>query len=409
MMFKNGFESLMENETHFNIIENLSSELENWSKLSDEEQMILHKNILSSMSEQLYPFYESNSKVTLIYNGPCKNVALNSDITGWAEPILFNKLDGTDLFYLNLELEPEARIEYQLIVDGRTICDSSNKFKSANGLGELSELAMPEYKRHPYFQEYLNGVNGSFNGLIKHILPAVALPYTHEVYIYLPPDYDKDKRYPAIYFQDGPDYIRFALAPYSIKRLILENKIEPCIAVFVTPPNLHQAKMPNRATEYGMNDDYVKFFCDELVCFIDKNYSTIQASDKRLVVGDSYAGLISTYISFVRNDLFINAYSQSGYYSFNDDKLIKLFNESERKTINLYFDIGTYERKVGADFLPASELDFTSGNRRMKDVILNKGYDFIYKEYFEGHTWGNWRRHLIDALIYFFGINGEIK
>jgi enterochelin esterase-like enzyme len=40
----------------------------------------------------------------------------------------------------------------------------------------------------------------------------------------------------------------------------------------------------------------------------------------------------------------------------------------------------------------------------MKDALAEKGYDFVYKEYPEGHTWGNWRRHLIDALIHFYGI-----
>ncbi|RJP72139.1 MAG: hypothetical protein C4539_03945 [Ignavibacteriales bacterium] len=409
MKLSTEIKSQMENINHLNIVEGLSSALENWKTLLENEREVLYKNILSAIAQQNYPFYESETKVILIYRAIVNTVSLNSDITGWEEPIPFKKLDGTDLFYLNLELEPEARIEYHLIVDGNSICDPSNRFKSANGLGELSELAMPGYQKHPYFHDYLYGRIGSYDGLIKHILPSGILPYTHDVYVYLPPGYDKNKKYPTVYFQDGPDYIRFALAPYSINWLILENKIEPCIAVFVTPPNLHQPIEPNRSTEYGMNDDYVNFFCNELMTFIDENYPTVQSSDKRLVVGDSYAGLISTYISFVRNDLFGNAYSQSGYYSFKDDRLIRLINDSERKAINLYFDIGTYERKVGAGFLPVTELDFTSGNRRMQNVLSDIGYHFVYREYFEGHTWGNWRRHLIDALIYFFGINGEIK
>jgi enterochelin esterase-like enzyme len=39
----------------------------------------------------------------------------------------------------------------------------------------------------------------------------------------------------------------------------------------------------------------------------------------------------------------------------------------------------------------------------MQEVLKKKNYDFVYREYPEGHTWGNWRRHLIDALIHFFG------
>jgi enterochelin esterase family protein len=166
---------------------------------------------------------------------------------------------------------------------------------------------------------------------------------------------------------------------------------------------LHQPAEPNRSTEYGMNDKYVKFFCDELVNFVDGNYSTFRLPQGRLVVGDSYAGLISLYIALSRTDVFANVYSQSGYFSFNNDRIIKLIDEHHKKQIKIYLDIGTYEEKVGADFLPSSELNFTNANRRMKQVLASKDYDFIYKEYHEGHTWGNWRRHLIDALKYFLG------
>jgi len=386
-----------------NFLERLSDSLENWNVLSEDERENLHKNITSALELQNYPFFESDSKVVLVYNNSTKSVALLSDITGWTEPIQFKKLKDIEFFYLSLQLEPDARIQYQLLVDGIVICDPSNKFKCLHGLGEMSEVAMPMYERHPYLEEFLHGKHGSCDGLIKHVLPAGALPYEHEVHVCLPPNYNQNTKYPTIYFHDGLDYVRFGLAPYSINRLIIEKEIEPCIAVFVTPPNLHQPVEPNRSTEYGMNDDYVKFFCDELVPFIDKNFSTLQIPRKRLIIGDSYAGLISLFISFSRTDLFANAYSQSAYFSFNNDKIIKLINAQRKKPIKLFIDIGTYEEKVGADFLPASELNFTNANRRMRDALQSKGYDFVYKEYHEGHTWGNWRRHLIDALKYFLG------
>ena len=386
-----------------NFSEELSTSLENWITLSEENRKNILQHIYSSLEMQHYPFYKSDSIVTLVYKGNCQKVELLSDITGWTDPIQFKKLSDTEMFYLNLQLEPDARIQYQLIVDGEAICDPSNKHKCLHGLGEMSELAMPKYEQHPYLEEFLFGKEGNFDGLIKHVLPAGVLPYEHEVYVYLPPDYNSNTKYPTGYFHDGPDYIRFGLAPYSIDRLIIEKLINPCIAVFVTPPNLHQPIEPNRSTEYGMNDDYVKFFCDELVNFIDNNYSTLKLPQERLVVGDSYAGLISLYIALSRTDVFANVYSQSGYFSFDNDKIIKLIDEHHKKSIKLYLDIGTYEEKVGADFLPSTELDFTNANRRMRDILNKKGYDFIYKEYHEGHTWGNWRRHLIDALKYFLG------
>ena len=206
-----------------------------------------------------------------------------------------------------------------------------------------------------------------------------------------------------IYLQDGYDYVEFAATPYVLNRLIEENKIEPLIAVFVTPPNRFEPKFPNRMTEYGMNDDYVKFFVHELVSFIDKNYSTKNSKDARLVAGASYGGLISFYIGFSHPEIFGKAYSQSGYHSFEKNRMINLVKESAVKDFSIYLDVGTYEKIVGANLLPEGERDFLQGNRNMNKALQEKGYDFIYREYPEGHTWGNWRRYLIDALIYFFG------
>lgn len=365
------------------------------------------KGINEALKKKDYPFYNTNSSVTLVYKGAAKKVKFLSDITGWTDPVSFGKIKDTDLFILQLNIEPDARIQYLLVVDGEAILDPSNKFQSLHGLGAMSEISMPEYKRHPYFDEFLCGEEGNFNGLIKHILPASVLPYEHEIYIYLPPDYNLAESYPVIYFHDGPDYIRFGLAPYSINRLIIEKKIKPCIAVFVSPPNLHQPLEPNRSTEYGLNEDYVKFFCNELVPFVDANYKTIKMPQNRLIIGDSYAGLISVYIAFSHPEVFSNVYSQSGYFSFRKNRLINLIKEQTNKQIKIFFDIGTYEEKVGSDFLPSDELNFIKANREMKEVLTLNNYSYEYREYHEGHTWGNWRRHLLDALIYFLGAKGE--
>ncbi len=34
-----------------------------------------------------------------------------------------------------------------------------------HGLGDMSELAMPKYKLHPYLEEFLYGKEGNFEGL----------------------------------------------------------------------------------------------------------------------------------------------------------------------------------------------------------------------------------------------------
>ena len=372
---------------------------------TDKEKESIVDDFISKVKQKGYPFFETDSNVVLLYRGDADSVYLIGDMTNWDYFQPLEKIKGTDLFYYKGKFETTARLEYWFIFkkDGIPFTDPLNKYKSLNGLGELSVLSMPGYIKNPIFKDFEEGKKGNFDGLIEYQIPSKYLGYDHTIHIYLPPGYKEDQKYPSLYFQDGRDYIEFAVVPHILNELINSKKIKPVIAVFVTPPNLHQPKVPNRMTEYGMNDNYAKFFAEELINFVDEKYSLIQRPGSRLLIGDSFGGLISTYIAFKYPDVFGMSYSQSGYHSFNKDKLIKLIDSSGKKQIKLYIDSGTYERKVGASFLPADETDFLEGNRRLKEVLEEKKYDFIYKEYFEGHTWGNWRRHLIDALIYFYG------
>jgi len=366
--------------------------------------------LINSAKEGDYPIFEDDSTVVLLYQSDKDSAFVLGDMANWQEFLPMTKIETTNLFYFRAQYEPSARLEYWVSTDkdGSVGVDPLNKYKVLNGFGPMSELTMPRYDRHPYFDKYVFGKKGSTELTKPLKIPAGVLPYEHQLHVYLPSGYHEEKqKYPAVYIQDGIDYVEFAQTPYVINKLIQDKKIEPVIAVFVTPPNRFLPGPPNRMTEYGLNDDYVTFFAEELVPFIDQKYRTKKDPNSRLVVGDSFGGLISAYIPFVRPDIFQLGYSQSGYLSFQKDKLIEAYSNSSRKNIRLYVDIGTYERAVGGAFLPSSETDFFMANRRFKKVLEKKGYDFVYHEYFEGHTWGNWRRHLIDGLIHFFGIENK--
>jgi enterochelin esterase-like enzyme len=116
-----------------------------------------------------------------------------------------------------------------------------------------------------------------------------------------------------------------------LDNLIQNGKIRPIMAVFVQPPNRFKGEMPNRMTEYGLNEKYVDFFCDELVPFIDKTYSTIAEPSARLVCGDSFGGLVSVVYRFRRPEVFGLAYGHVGYYSFQKDSLIHMIANSVEK------------------------------------------------------------------------------
>lgn len=358
------------------------------------------------------PLVEGDTAAVFLWRGAATSVGVLGDVGAWAETLPLARVAGTDLWWRRVRLEPAARIEYLFMVDesaegfgaellGRP--DPMNPHRVLSGFGPFSELAMPGYDYPEVFDAVRDGTPGSVDGLDLHTLPPGVLDYEHEALVYTPPGYDGDAaRYPTVYFMDGRDYVEFAHTPRVLDHLIERGEIEPLVAVFVDPPNRHGPAAPNRTTEYGMNDAFVAFLADELVPFVDARYRTRPEAADRLIVGDSYGGLIATYVPFSRSDVFGLGYSQSGYHSFQNDRMIRLIEESEPVPVRLYVDVGTYETVVGAGLLPEAERDFLAANRRLRDALAARGYDFVYAEYPEGHTWGNWRAHLIDGLRHFF-------
>jgi len=369
--------------------------------------LISAENYLRSyLTNNCAPLFLSNNRVAFINFSRADKVFLNGDMTHWAKNITMKHIPKTQIHYHIQEFESDARLEYliQSTKDKLPGLDSLNPFIVHNGFGPNSELAMPEYNGVPVLDPYIEGKKGDYKIVEEFKVSSDILGYEHDVLAYLPPNYQNSSAtYPTIYIEDGRDYIEFAITPVVIDNLIRTRQIKPVIAIFINPPNRHLPEEPNRMTEYGLNDDYVNFKTDELVPFIESNFRAEQNPLSRMAAGDSFGGLISAYTPFLRPDVFGIGYSQSGYHSYQNDRLINLYQSSKKKPISLYVDIGIYEQVVGADMLPKEETDFLSANRRFKKVLEEKGYDFVYREYHEGHTWGNWRRHMIDALVHFFG------
>lgn len=352
-----------------------------------------------------YPVAETETTAVLLYRGDAESVGLIGDMTDWVDVVPMQRISGTDLFFYRGTFEPDARLEYALHPEGQPgpSRDPLNPY-GVQSFFVNSELAMPGYRRNPIFNPYLDGRKAGYELVRTETVGPGALPYPHTIHVYLPPGYDAaHSDLPAVYLQDGSAYIENGAAPVVLESLIWSGAIEPVIGVFVTPPNMNLPAEPNRITEYGMNDEYVRFFTEELVPYVESRYHARRSPSSRLVVGDSYGGLISACIAFRRPDVFGMACSQSGYLSFQNDRLLREIESEGAFRARLDVQIGTYERRVARGIVVDEEGDFLLANRRFSAILERVGADAVYREYHEGHTWGNWRAHLIDTLTHFFG------
>ena len=335
-----------------------------------------------------FPVVEEEN-ITFVYVGKVENkISVAGDMNNYdLKADFMEKIEGTNFYYKQMRFPLDARIQYTYIKDGEMTLDPLNKKQCFGGLGPFSELQMPKYKppnEIDYDPKASHGKIQAFRFYSK------ILENDRIVHVYLPPDYDPSEKYPVIYAQDGSDYLRFGFFDNVLDNLIKEELVKKVLAVFVDPAD--------RLLEYDLNDDYVGFLTRELIPHIDANYSTIRDPSKRLVMGASFGGLISVYAAFKHPEVFGNAASQSGYLSRKEDWIIRQFKRSSKKKINFYLDCGTYETNVGLVFG-----NFIEGNRRMREILHRKGYEFVYQEFHEGHNWGNWRSRISRVLKTFFG------
>ncbi|MEO8167027.1 MAG: alpha/beta hydrolase-fold protein [bacterium] len=344
------------------------------------------------------PYIEDNKReVIFLFRGK-DSVRLTGDFTSWAFRMPLRNLQESDLWYLKLSFEPDARLDYKFVLgNGREILDPNNPRIGPGGYGDHSELAMPDYSPAVELIEQKNIHKGN---LVTMTVSSKILQYDHKIFVYLPPGYESSTlSYRVAYFQDGSDYINFGKARTVLDNLLDAKAIAPTIGVFVIPPT---DSATNRTTEYGMSPSYEKFFITELIPFVDKKYRTEKTSGNRLIIGTSYGGLSSLCIAFNNQSQIENVASQSGYASFRNDTLSTLFRKAAPRHLKIYLGVGTYEKNVGGGVLPMREADLLAANRRLAKVFEQKQYTFQYREFHDGHSWSRWRTELPNILRWFF-------
>lgn len=332
----------------------------------------------------------SATEAIIFYTGLGDEITLRGDMLGEQSAPL-TRLGQTTLRYYRRSYEPDARLDYHLLVDGDDIGDPRNPRITPSGYGPRAELRMPGYSEPETWRVRQNVTHGTvkaFPGFISERYPS-----TRTIWIYTPPDYDESQRYPSVYFHDGGDYLEYSAAAAIFDNLIADGLIPPTIGVFVDPSAEY-----GRAVDYDLNAEYSALICDELVPWVDQRYATQRTPDRRGIVGASFGGLIALFIAQRRPDLFGLVGSQSGFVSRSDGAIIKAFADSPALPLKIDLIIGTYETHVGPFERGSAEADFLAGNRAFRDLLATHGYSHAYAEYHDGHAWALWRARLGDAL-----------
>ena len=320
-----------------------------------------------------------------LYRGEAQLVDWVADWSNYRASVR-DQLDGTDLWLYTVRLPEDARLEYQIQLDGEElILDPLNPKVETGGLGSKSVVEMPGY----VVPEFMSPQAGLTVGTLTEDIPFSSqnLGYVVNYRVYTPAGYEHLRDLPVLYVTDGQDFLAFGKMTAALDYMISSGRTQPVMAVFIDPRNVKTGEN-QRNEQFFDNPAYGKFIAEELVPEIDRLYQTNPSPDARLIIGTSNGGYHSLYFARNHPDTFhlVTAFSPSIWH---DPKIIDTYRQQENLPLKFFISTGLYN-------------DNYYHARQFQEMLKGKGYELLYIESNESHSYGNWRGKFDEMLEFFF-------
>lgn len=369
---------------------------------------------------------DDHSLVTFVWRGSeeTRQVLLLSAVA--AEQVsALERLPGTAVWHASCRVRNDVRSGYQFIVDqdvpddpdarfarmgeiaasGGLVPDPMNPRQVSFGRPELmpiSTLELPDAPAQPWTAVDPQLPAGRVE---PHRFESKLLGNTRVVWTYLPPGYsDTGERYPLLVLYDGFGYLKTDIAT-TLDNLIAHGRIRPIVVAMV-----HQL---DRMQELTGDERFASCIAGELAReWLPARYHVSDDPALTGIGGVSAGGYGAAFAAFRHPDVFGKVLSQSGSFFWGpgaslplnaDDGgiewnwLIRQFDDSPLLQLRWYLDVGELEVPRRAD-----QPDMLAANRRMRDMLLTKGYDVRYQEFAGGHDYACWRGTVADGLQWLF-------
>jgi len=342
------------------------------------KQALVDAFVLWADSTTGIPYIEDTTAYFLYLDDSNPIVAIAGDFNDWnPEGPQFIPLSGTNLSYRPTNFESDARLDYKFVVGGNWILDPLNPHTCSGGFGPNSELSMLAYRQPMEILNYEIPM-GHMN---THAYTDSTQGKTRSVRVYTPPGYDgSESRYRNIYFLDGGEYLELGYAKNILDYMIFNELIPPVIAIFVDPSN--------RDVEYRYDLQFMDMFVQELVPWVDSKYRTMAKASDRAIVGVSLGGLTSLLFTLHHPQTFGNCGAYSPAIQLGD--MIEQYQNSPVLPVKIYMDAGTYEATI---YNSATDLE---------QIFGENVWNYKWRVWHEGHSWGSWRAHVDESLAYFW-------
>ena len=337
--------------------------------------------------------------ITFVRRVPSKKYA--QVVGGPARPaVRLLRFQETDIMYLTLRCPRDARFGYGFIVRGESEFEAGTSSFEADpwnphDFAMSSLLELPAAPAQDWAQKIPSVSAGR---LVEGTIHSEILGEERKVCIYLPAAFEPTHGpHPYVVVLDGEAYGHWAKplipTPIILDNLIAQGKIAPMLAVLVDSGK-------TRDVDLAMSARFSDFLAKELAPWVRREYGAAVDPAKVTLSGSSLGGLCAAYSAFRHPDVFGNVLSQSGSFwfspgalentrgfGFDTGALISEIVASPPRALHFWMEVGIFE---GGDQL--------TENRRMRDVLLAKGYGVDYHEFSGGHDYACWRGTLADGL-----------
>ena len=338
------------------------------------------------------PVIEGDRYAHILFKGDGKDLLVRSDALGTGVDWPLHRVGETDLYYVSLELEPDARISYQFVRSlGETLADPRNPAKatSQNFAGEVSLLLMPGADRTLPAAGTLRGkiVDLEFDtgtATAGHLRWGGKRP----VHVYLPPGYDADpaRRFPVVYVMYGEEMRTDGRLAVALEAEMGQT-IEEALIVFVPSASAYEYARSFR-------EPHLKMMAERLVPWIDGQFRTRSIAADRVLLGGDEAGFAAVEIGLRHPQVFGRIAAQSLFpLSSGDTELLALIDRAPKSEQRYYVDWGRYDPRRRSD-----NLDVRDFSARVHARLKARGFTVAGREWNDGSTVLFWSARAVGAM-----------
>jgi enterochelin esterase family protein len=342
------------------------------------------------LDAHVFPLSEPG-KVTFVYHGDADSVYLQHWVHGLPGGLHLQRLEHTDLWFLELDIPDGSRIEYKLEVlsggSSEWINDPLNPHQAGDPFGANSVCWAWGYQA----PDWVTPDSSARAGGIEEVTVATSDGGNRPLRVYLPARFRRTRRYPLLVVHDGGDFLRFGDLQAVLDNLIHRLDIPEMLVALDEP---HE-----RTSTYVGSEDHASYLSLDLLRAMTAEFPLIDSPAARGLLGASLGAVASLHAAWRYPGCWGRLALLSGSFAFTDigvhqrdpvfDPVVEFVNAFRQQPGELaeriYVSCGMYESLIYE-------------NRSLVPLLQAHGAAVRYRESRDGHHWQNWRDRLRECL-----------